>query len=79
MNPRPYHSFFLSQWFDESVRLRQRSGDGDVEAWVKASRNAPAEADKILSHWVESKVAATGNNLMPKQQGYYRERPESFS
>ena len=49
----------------------QRMGYG--EALIEASRKAPEEANKIMSHWIESKVAATGDNLTPEQRNYYRE------
>lgn len=48
-------------------------GMGYGEALIEASRKAPEEANKIMSHWIESKVAATGDNLTPEQRNYYRE------
>jgi|GEM_PF-7077097 len=48
-------------------------GMGYGESLAEASRKAPEEADKIMSQWVESKVAVTSDNLTPEQQNYYRE------
>jgi conjugal transfer mating pair stabilization protein TraG len=58
--------------FLNAFNAARDQGQGFGPALLEAAKSAPEEARKAFSAWAEEKVAATGDNLTPAQQAYYR-------
>ncbi|MDD1649237.1 MAG: conjugal transfer protein TraG N-terminal domain-containing protein [Methylococcaceae bacterium] len=58
--------------FLNAFNAARDQGQGFGPALLEAAKSAPEEARQAFSAWAEEKVAATGDNLTPAQQAYYR-------